>query len=376
MKNVSRYHPLLVVLHWLLAFLIIGALWFGVTVLAHTANANPAKIEMLQKHMGAGLAILVLMLARLLVRSRTAHPATATAGNPWLDRLAFVSHRLLYVAVLGQAGSGLIMALQTRLPQIVYGHQGTLPPDFWAFPVRYAHYGFSRLLIVLIALHIAGALYHTFVLRDRLLRRMGFRPAPHPGRSSRQPENSRGAVMNYLIPAQLLSLFVFATMAVWYAVPKLNARDRVAALVPLLWVHVFRFLALQAFRAQADGFPASDAHVIKIVVGDLAGMAIALAALYALHFRARIGIWLAWLLVGEFVYDFVTNIRSGIHEHLFGQSRGMSWLVVGVYVPLLIVTTILLVWQLYARRHEALNVTAEGRAHNIAHAQLASRRHA
>jgi len=26
----------------------------------------------------------------------------------------------------------------------------------------------------LIALHIAGALYHTFILRDRLLRRMSF----------------------------------------------------------------------------------------------------------------------------------------------------------------------------------------------------------
>lgn len=173
-KNVSRYHPLLVLLHWLLAFLITGALFFGAAVLAHTANANPAKIEMLQKHMGAGVAILVLMLVRLLVRSRTTHPASASAGNPWLDRVAWVSHRLLYVAVLGQAGSGVIMALQTRLPQIVYGHQGTLPADFWVFPIRYAHYGFSRLLIALIALHIVGALYHTFVVRDRLLRRMGF----------------------------------------------------------------------------------------------------------------------------------------------------------------------------------------------------------
>jgi hypothetical protein len=178
--------------------------------------------------------------------------------------------------------------------------------------------------------------------------------------------------MNYLIPAQLaaqlLSLFVFATMAAWYAVPKLNARGRVEALVPLLWVHVFRFLALQAFRAQKDGFPISDAHLISIVLGDLAGMAIALASLYALRFRARIGIWLAWLLVAEFVLDTVTNIQSGMQEHLFGQSRGVSWLVVGVYVPLLIVTTILLVWQLYSRRDEALGETAEARTHKIPNA--------
>ena len=174
MNHVTRYHPLLVLLHWLSAFLIIGALFFGATVLAHTSNANPAKIEMLQKHMGAGVAILVLVLVRLLVRNRTEHPPSTSAGNPWLDRLAWVSHRLLYVAVLGQAGSGLVMALQTRLPQVLFVYQGGLPGDFWAFPIRYVHYGFSRLLMALIAVHVVGALYHTFILRDRLLRRMGF----------------------------------------------------------------------------------------------------------------------------------------------------------------------------------------------------------
>lgn len=174
MDKVSRYHPSLVLLHWLLAFLIIGALFFGSAIMAHTSNADPAKIEMLQKHLGAGAAILVLMLVRLLVRRRTLHPASASAGNPSLDRLAWISHRLLYVAVLGQAGSGAIMALQTGLPDIVFGHHGALPADFWALPIRAVHYGFSRLLMALIALHVAGALYHTFVRKDGLLRRMGF----------------------------------------------------------------------------------------------------------------------------------------------------------------------------------------------------------
>ena len=171
--------------------------------------------------------------------------------------------------------------------------------------------------------------------------------------------------MNYLIPAQLaaqlISLFVFATMAAWYAVPTLNRRNRVDALVPLLWIHVFRFLALQAFRAQQDGFPISDLHLMKVVVGDLAGAAIALAALYALRIRSIIGIWLSWLLVGEFGYDTVSNISSGVREHLFGQSRGVSWLVVGVYVPLLVVTTALLLWQLYSRRRETLDTSLDAR---------------
>jgi cytochrome b561 len=174
MDKVTRYHPMLVLLHWLLAFLIIGALYFGSTVLAHTSNVDPTKIDMVRVHATAGTAILVLMLGRLLVRSRSVHPPSASAGHPWLDRLAWYSHRLLYVAVLGQAISGLIMAFETNLWQVVYGHRGALPPDFWAYPLRAIHYGFSRLLMVLIALHVVGALYHTFIVRDGLMRRMGF----------------------------------------------------------------------------------------------------------------------------------------------------------------------------------------------------------
>jgi len=63
-----------------------------------------------------------------------------------LDRLASTSHRLFYVAVLGMAGSGIFMALQTGLPAIAFGSGGALPADFWAFPVRTVHHlGGSRI---------------------------------------------------------------------------------------------------------------------------------------------------------------------------------------------------------------------------------------
>jgi len=79
--------------------------------------------------------------------------------------------------------------------------------------------------------------------------------------------------MNYLMPAQgsaqLLSLIVFAAISIWYVVPWLNARSRAEALIALLWVHVFRYVALQAFSAQATGFPISDEGAMEIVVGDV-----------------------------------------------------------------------------------------------------------
>ena len=174
MTSVSRYHPLLVALHWLLAALIVAALFLGAVVMARIPNGDPMKIEALRSHMLGGLAILLLMLVRLGVRLGTARPRPATAGSSFLDALARWSHRLLYVGVIGMGVSGAVMALQTRLPWILFAHEGQLPASFWDFPIRSVHYAFSRLLMGLIALHLAGALYHALFLRDGLLGRMGF----------------------------------------------------------------------------------------------------------------------------------------------------------------------------------------------------------
>jgi cytochrome b561 len=172
--QVSRYHPLLVALHWVLAFLIPAALALGALVMVRIPNSDPMKIEALRSHMIGGGLILTLVLIRLLVRAKTTHPATASTGNPALDWLAWASHRMLYGAVLVMAGSGIVMAWQTGLPAIVLGGEGALPADFWVFPVRTVHYVASRVLMGLIALHLAGALYHTLILPDGLLRRMFF----------------------------------------------------------------------------------------------------------------------------------------------------------------------------------------------------------
>jgi cytochrome b561 len=174
LAQVSRYHPLLVALHWVLAVLIIAALALGALVMVKIPNTDPMKIEALRSHMAGGSVILLLMLIRLFVRARTTHPAAASTGTPALDRLAFVSHRMFYGAVLVTAGSGIVMALQTGLPAIVFAGDGVLPADFWVFPVRTVHYVASRVLMTLIALHVAGALYHTLILKDGLLRRMVF----------------------------------------------------------------------------------------------------------------------------------------------------------------------------------------------------------
>jgi len=174
MPEVSRYHPVLVALHWLLAVLIIAALALGALVMAKLPNSDPMKLEALRSHMLGGVLILALMLVRLFARTRTTHPPAASTGSSVLDKVAWASHRLFYILVVAMAVSGMTMALQAGLLDVVYGGRGVLPPDLWIYPVRSVHYAVSRLLLALIALHVAGALYHTLILKDGLLRRMAF----------------------------------------------------------------------------------------------------------------------------------------------------------------------------------------------------------
>jgi len=174
MSQVSRYHPLLVLLHWLLAVLVPAALVLGVWVMAPIPNDSPMKIEALRGHMAGGILILALMLLRLLIRLGTGHPTSASTGITLLDRLVWISHCALYIAVIGMGAAGLLLATESGILGILIGKPAQIPADFWVYNLRAAHYLISRFLLLLIAMHVAGALHHTFVRRDGLLHRMWF----------------------------------------------------------------------------------------------------------------------------------------------------------------------------------------------------------
>src|SRR3981081_2558571 len=106
--------------------------------------------------------MLCLILFRFVFRIRTEHPAPPSTGMRVLDRLGWGSHRMLYTAGLGMAGRGPLMGRATDLPGILFGG-GTLPADFWVYPIRSVHYLISRVLMAVIVLHIVGALYHTLM---------------------------------------------------------------------------------------------------------------------------------------------------------------------------------------------------------------------
>ncbi|MDR0776746.1 MAG: cytochrome b/b6 domain-containing protein [Azonexus sp.] len=173
--TVKRYHAALVALHWLLALLMVVELGLGSTFLKHTPNDMPEKLLALRNHMAAGNLILILTLIRLAVRLKTAHPPPAYGTRVAWNQLTAAGHYALYLLPVLAAVSGLALAVQTDLPQVVFKGIGHLPADFSGHAARAAHGLLAKLLIVLIAGHALAALYHQFVRKDGLLRRMGFK---------------------------------------------------------------------------------------------------------------------------------------------------------------------------------------------------------
>lgn len=169
----KRYHPVLVVLHWLSAVLILFTLLSGLSSLDDLPN-TPEKAPLLATHMTIGLLIFGLTVLRLVIRFVTRKPAPATAGHPLLDKIGIATHWLLYLGALGMGISGLGIASQAGISPLLSGDTVPLPADFSIYPPRIGHGLVARLLLALIALHIGAALYHQFIRKDGLLGRMWF----------------------------------------------------------------------------------------------------------------------------------------------------------------------------------------------------------
>lgn len=173
MTTVTRYHPLLVGLHWLLALAIIGNLAVGGLVLEEMANSDPAKPALLRLHMATGLAILALMVVRLVTRWRSRKPPPVDGARS-LRWLATANHWGLYLLTFAMVSTGLGTAQLAGLFPILEGKSVPLPASFDVVPPFAGHVLFASLLLGLLALHVAAALWHAFVKRDGIFGRMWF----------------------------------------------------------------------------------------------------------------------------------------------------------------------------------------------------------
>jgi cytochrome b561 len=135
-------------------------------------NTDPKKLDILVWHMAGGMFVLVLMILRLIIRRWSARPAIAATGAPVLDRLASIAHQSFYVVVFLMIASG--WSTGWLISGAFQPNGEPLPSSFAVLPTFQVHAVLATLLAILIAAHIAAALYHEFVLKDGLFRRMWF----------------------------------------------------------------------------------------------------------------------------------------------------------------------------------------------------------
>lgn len=146
-----------------------------------------------------------------------------------------------------------------------------------------------------------------------------------------------------------LSLAAYALIAFWYVVPRLSRLTREAAIVPLLWIHTFRVVGgtILAPGAVDAGVPMEFRTMIGY--GDLATAFLALVALIALRARFSGAIALVWLCVVVGMLDTVNAIIQSMRDNVFSYALGVNWVIVAVYVPALLVSSLLIFIQLLRR---------------------------
>jgi cytochrome b561 len=166
-----------IALHWLSAALILVLLGLGL-FMTHAGIGAGQRFDLYQLHKSLGFLSLALLLLRLCARFAKASPQLPAAMPEWERRLAGLTHVTFYLLLLVAALSGwllvsaAILAIPTRffglfvIPNLV-GANAKLQAD-----MTFLHYVVSRLIIALVALHVAAALKHHFVDRDDILRRM------------------------------------------------------------------------------------------------------------------------------------------------------------------------------------------------------------
>jgi len=170
----TRYSGAAMLLHWAIAIAVIVN-WRIAESAEHLPDAERGAV--MANHMALGMVILALTLLRLLWRLMRKPPPLASTLKPWERTAARAVHAIFYVLLVGLPLGGwlatsfygigvkiwslfTVSALPVTANEAV-GHQ-----------IFEAHATAGTVMLVLIALHILGALKHTFIDKDGNLFRM------------------------------------------------------------------------------------------------------------------------------------------------------------------------------------------------------------
>jgi len=161
-------------LHWLIVALVVAQLLVGMTF-ADLSPDDPLHQSLFPVHTTIGVSILIIMSVRLLWRIVNPVPALPDGLSSGQKTLAHATHWLFYLILIGMPLGGYMMVNAMGHPVPFFGFE--LPQiipknEHLASGLKTFHSLGAAILTVLIALHIAGALRHRYMLKDGVLKRM------------------------------------------------------------------------------------------------------------------------------------------------------------------------------------------------------------
>lgn len=170
-----RFTAISRILHWLTAVLIFAALLIGFTMVNWLAGYAALRIV----HMSIGVLVLMVVVIRIINRTRHHPPAWPTTVGHIEGRVIIWVERIMYALLLAQPLVGWAMVSASGTPVRVFGAL-RLPPiapfNSTAYSVlRETHSVLAYALVVVVAVHVSTVLAHSTVLGDGMLSRMTFR---------------------------------------------------------------------------------------------------------------------------------------------------------------------------------------------------------
>ena len=173
----QRYSATAIILHWTIALALFGQLSLGFWMTRLPSSLR--QFELYQLHKSIGITILLLSVVRLMWRLIHPAPLLPATMKVWDKRLARLTHAGLYLIMIGVPVLGwlTVSASPLNIPTLLWDmvplphlpvDQGKQASESFAELHSFAAWGG----VVLVVLHVAGALKHHFVEKDEVLWRM------------------------------------------------------------------------------------------------------------------------------------------------------------------------------------------------------------
>ncbi len=192
MKDDRRYGATSMALHWIIALLIVVQLCLGWYMNELLPDHSAAQDRVQDIHVTVGLSILILVLIRIGVRLTHRSPPLPWTLALWERALARASHWLFYILllVLPLTGWALVSIRHEDIPFFGLAWPAMPGLDHMARPearaiggqLKHLHiYTLIWIVLVNLALHVAGALKHQFDGSPVLWRMLPFLKRPPMG---------------------------------------------------------------------------------------------------------------------------------------------------------------------------------------------------